>query len=519
MNSITRRDGILLVVAFLAVGFYLAWATHRTDLGFSTDDAWIFQSYARTIAQEGEWAMVAGFPSSATTSPLYTILLIPNFLFGLGPFVWTFALGALTLAATGALAARIAEDYFADVPYIGWAAGLTVTLTWQMVWAAVSGLETLLLTTFLLVCYRMASRTSLTPPIDNDRQAFTQGLTMGLVCGLLALARPDGLLLVGLMGLLNLALWGYRHPKAYVLWGVGITIVIIALITPFLAWNYHVTDSITPVTGKAKMAEYAYMLNASLLSRYWTLGLPMLLGIQSPLLVGLVLGSYHLARRKEWFGLLPLLWAFALVTFYVTTLPLSNRYIMPILPMLTIIAVGGVGQLWQWGTTTLWRRILTRTYIFSLPCLLLGTAYFGASELYSWEVEAYNGDIVASAKWVAQNVPDDELMVAHDVGALGYFAPRPIMDTAGLVSPELIPYITDYPALAQIACERGATWMFAREYQRVFAYDDPRIERVYEAPISGETSRFIQPSDTGEEGPWKVIRVYRLHCDAASPDG
>jgi hypothetical protein len=56
--------------------------------------------------------------------------------------------------------------------------------------------------------------------------------------------------------------------------------------------------------------------------------------------------------------------------------------------------------------------------------------------------------------------------------------------------------------------------MFAREYQRIFAYDDPRIEIVYTSPVTGETSRFVQASATNEEGPWAVIRVYRITCAA-----
>jgi len=32
---------------------------------------------------------------------------------------------------------------------------------------------------------------------------------------------------------------------------------------------------------------------------------------------------------------------------------------------------------------------------------------------------------------------DDDLIAAHDIGAIGYFAPRPILDLAGLISPDV----------------------------------------------------------------------------------
>jgi hypothetical protein len=51
--------------------------------------------------------------------------------------------------------------------------------------------------------------------------------------------------------------------------------------------------------------------------------------------------------------------------------------------------------------------------------------------------------MVAVSEWVAANTPPDDLIAAHDIGALGYFARRPLLDLAGLVSPEVIPFIRD----------------------------------------------------------------------------
>ena len=42
----------------------------------------------------------------------------------------------------------------------------------------------------------------------------------------------------------------------------------------------------------------------------------------------------------------------------------------------------------------------------------------------------------------------DVLLAAHDIGALGYFGRRDILDMAGLVSPDVIPFIRDERALA-----------------------------------------------------------------------
>ena len=44
---------------------------------------------------------------------------------------------------------------------------------------------------------------------------------------------------------------------------------------------------------------------------------------------------------------------------------------------------------------------------------------------------------------MAHNTPPDALIAAHDIGAVGYFGQRRLLDLAGLVSPEVIPFIRD----------------------------------------------------------------------------
>ena len=66
-----RRNLTLLVVAAGLVGLYV-W---RAGGGFPLDDSWIHQSYGRNLGLRGEWALIPGQPSAASTAPLYTILL------------------------------------------------------------------------------------------------------------------------------------------------------------------------------------------------------------------------------------------------------------------------------------------------------------------------------------------------------------------------------------------------------------------------------------------------------------
>ena len=60
-------------------------------------------------------------------------------------------------------------------------------------------------------------------------------------------------------------------------------------------------------------------------------------------------------------------------------------------------------------------------------------------QAYVQDVAIIDQEMVAAAQWIRDNIPPDDLLVVHDIGAVGYFAPRPILDIAGLISPEVVP--------------------------------------------------------------------------------
>ncbi|MFH1523542.1 MAG: hypothetical protein ABIF04_01130, partial [Chloroflexota bacterium] len=68
-------------------------------------------------------------------------------------------------------------------------------------------------------------------------------------------------------------------------------------------------------------------------------------------------------------------------------------------------------------------------------------------------------EMVVTAKWVAVNVPSDSLVAAHDIGALGYFGEHDLVDLAGLVSPDVIPFIRDEQKIASYLDEQKVDYL------------------------------------------------------------
>jgi hypothetical protein len=80
---------------------------------------------------------------------------------------------------------------------------------------------------------------------------------------------------------------------------------------------------------------------------------------------------------------------------------------------------------------------------------------------YGQDVALIESEMVAAAKWADANLPPDALIAAHDIGALGYFDHHKLIDLAGLVSPEVIPFLRDEAQIAAYLNANGVDYLIA----------------------------------------------------------
>ena len=83
------------------------------------------------------------------------------------------------------------------------------------------------------------------------------------------------------------------------------------------------------------------------------------------------------------------------------------------------------------------------------------------AQSYAQDVAYIETEMVAVAKWADANLPSDVLVAAHDIGALGFFDQHQLIDLAGLVSPEVIPFLRDEAQLAVYLDRCGADYLIA----------------------------------------------------------
>ena len=527
-------DGLLLVVSIVVTLLYVATASG----GFPLDDSWIHQVYGRNLAFNGEWAFISGQPSAASTSPLYTVLLAAGYKLGVDYRLWAHTLGALALWVTAMIGSRLAGQLLPGVRGVRLAAGLALALAWHLVWAAASGMETMLFSMWTLAVMFLAFiPISLSSPLAEGEGpgvrgshglSFRSGVAFGLVGALATLTRPEGAVLTGIAGVLvvtNAVFYivgtqgGAPSPmqgvgeglrpspnmmgRSEVLrWCVGAALGFALLITPYFALNLSLAGGLLPDTAAAKQAENAPALALPFLERVWVMVKPLLAGGQVLLLPGMVaFGVLILPRRwkrspqavspgagnglsrlkgdglqdNQAFGrgvlspgvippLILLLWPLALVALYAARLPAPyqhGRYVIPSLPALIVAGVVGVMWLIQVGKRSLAGRVLSRSLAIAAGLAFVYFALLAGPGVYKQDVAIIDQEMVAAAGWIATHLPPEDLLAVHDIGAVGYFAPRPILDLAGLVSPEVVPFILNPPDLWAWLQANGARYLLA----------------------------------------------------------
>ena len=462
--KISRRDLLIVTVAAVSVVFYA-----RTTGGFPLDDAWIHQTYGRNLGLTGHWEYVPGVPSAGSTSPFYTLLLALGYFLRIPPFAWTHGLGAAALALAGLTGARLADRLFPEVRGVGLFTGLALVTAWHLVWAAVSGMETTLFGALTLLILLLAGLEK----TGSQKALFRSGALFGLVGAALIATRPEGVLPVGLVVGLRIV----RTRWLALPWVGGALLGGLVGIAPYLLLNLSLNGTILPNTFSAKQAEHAPLLQQPFPVNLWAMVQPLTAGGQIALVPGMLWAVFVLIRRRDWLALAPALWGIGLILLYALRLPAyyqHGRYVIPALPALIVIGIGGTLLIVQAARRHWWSRVAVRSLAAAAFILFLVFWINGAS-YYVQDVKAINSDMVVTALWLAQNIPPDDLLAVHDIGAVGYFAPRPILDLAGLVSPEVIPIIRDPDALMALMRARGVRYLMMLPDQRPTPPDDPRL--------------------------------------------
>jgi arabinofuranosyltransferase len=516
----------LLLAGCLTLGLFALTACRLTDGegGVPLDDAWIHFQFARNLARGDGLSFNPDQPTSGSTAPLWTLLLAGVYLAGAEfPVAGQLLSGACFLAAlasTYALGVRLTGKRWA-----GWLAGMVVAANGRMVWAGLSALETCLFAALSLLA--IGAHVS-------DRTAARYRLRTAALFGLAALTRPEGYLLFAL-SLVDFALrivcsvlrvpgHATRNTKHetrityhvsrityYVLRSILLPAVLFAaIVLPYLIFSLRTSGHLLPNTYHAK-AVVSLLPDRDFLSvaaRYLILDNPLLLPFYV-LGVGVLLfpalsGSSSQVRSPKARASLLSLWSVGLPLVYAylhAVLYQHGRYLIPLIPCNAIVGVVGLLAARRlaarrWNLTpalSLGGRRGRGLAVLVGVLVVAGTGWRlpAMARLYAWNVDNVNEMHVAVGRWVAEHTPPDAVLALNDIGAITYVSERPVVDLAGLVTPEVVPLLhaPDRDAhLADLMAEQGVQYVviFPNWFPGLAARTDV-LEPVYQVTLEKNT--------------------------------
>jgi hypothetical protein len=216
-----KAAAVLTVLLLYVSAFRMAWI----------DDAYIQLQYARTLLESGTWGFYAGYPANTATSPL-NVLLIAAIGFPLGSVerAVTLLTASNLLDCSGSCSASrapVRRDFFGWFAFVALAANPLLLSTIGM-----ESLLFVLLFVAALVCF-----------LED------QWSTAAVSLGLLTLARPDGVLLLGI--LLALSEAPLRRKAAGLLLYAG-------TIAPWFVFSWIQLGSFLPDTLVIKIGDAAW---------------------------------------------------------------------------------------------------------------------------------------------------------------------------------------------------------------------------------------------------------------------
>jgi hypothetical protein len=435
--------GSLLLLGVLALVGFALYAYRVTDGqgGVPLDDAWIHFQFARNLARGDGFAFNPGQPTAGSTAPLWTVLLAGVHAAG-GAFpvagqVASTVSYLLALGATYVLAKQLTRRRWS-----AWLAGAVAAVNGRLVWAGLSALETTLFAALSLLAISHYLRQK-----GSERYPLLSGALLGLA----ALTRPEGILLFALSAADFLVLQPRPRSGASrsgerlssLAWRIGNLApaagLFAALVLPYVLFSLRTSGHPLPNTFSAKTTfnfrpDLTFLSHAS---QYLILDNPLLL----PFYV-LGVGALFCRARvlSAWSAGLPLVYAFLHAALYQ-----HGRYLIPLIPANAVIGIAGLLEARTWARRRGWRWRGSRVSLVVLVVVLAigGTAWRlpAMARLYAQDVENINQMHVAIGNWVAQNTEGEALLALNDIGAITYVSERPIVDLAGLVTPQVTPIL------------------------------------------------------------------------------
>ena len=434
---------LILLIVFEALNAAL-YLNSTEQLGFPLDDAWIHQTYARNLGLHGMMSFIPGVPSTGSTSAGWTTLLAAGYFLNIPFYFWAYLWGCIFAILTAFAAAQLSLSYFGNSKNAVLVAVICI-FEWHLAWSAVSGME-ISLFIFLSILLLLLLHRNANPYL------------MGFAAGLAFLIRPEALLLIAIYGIKLFIEHRSNLPKFFKT-GIIFAVILLLVISPWMIFNLTYSGRPFPSTISSKFMQYGYPFSlAKSLTYLWDVFLYFLDGPLMLLFPCALFAIYMIVQRKDSRLYYVLAWPLSLILIYAIAIPAiyhHGRYLMPIIPLIAIFGMEGLSSLFE--KYQLNQRLRTVVYLV-IGGIIISLWVNGAST-FALQIKLLTENHADAAQWVDENTPKDAIIATHDVGLVGYITQRPMVDLAGLITPEVIPIMNDQTKLAEFVHSKNVEYV------------------------------------------------------------
>ncbi len=464
---------VVLLPLFLSYVYYRFAVKQNKVQSFPLDDPWIHLTFAKNIFEHFSFSFYkTEMVTAGSTSPLFTILESLGFFFTNNEMVIGYGLGVIFFILSAYAFYRLSiYEFGKEIIYALLTTGIFIIDKW-IVFISVSGMET---TMFVLILV-------LASYFYKKRMA----LPLGTMLGLLLWTRPDGVAFIAALVIdyalvrvyskdqINLQLFTGKELR-----NIIISFGVIAVL--YFAMNYMLSGSILPNTYNAKLTYYSPEFRSRWdflqyeVWEYFRAGAYYVLMIGFLFSVGKLI--YDLYTKTYNQNTLYIVFILLFVLMYFIKLPYAHRfgrYMMPLIPFFILTATIGFRDMSRIINKYTNNPLFSKSifYILIAVTYFMGVKNFDENrELYAVQCKYIYDRQVLAAQWLEKYTEENDIVATHDVGAIGYYSNRKIVDVAGLVTPELIGKINDLNYVEYLQTymkEKGVTYLaFLREWYRV----------------------------------------------------
>ncbi|MBA4374726.1 MAG: hypothetical protein C0401_00945, partial [Anaerolinea sp.] len=423
VSSLRIQKYFLGGAAAVVSGIFIGIGFIRYKPGFPLDDSWIHQTYAKNLVLYGRWEYIPGEISAGSTSPIWTLILsIGNLLGFKTPFFWTTFISVIFFVCLVLTAFEIVKNKKPELLGYSFLAGSAILLEWHLLWSVASGMETVLFSLLIVLVFLLLN-------IQKPKW-----ILLGLLTGLLVWVRPDGITVLG--PILLIFLYKGITKKIKFINLITFFIPLILLIGTYGWFNFGISGKLFPNTFYAKQIEYAILLSQPLLIRIYNVFSVLISGAGVLLVPGFIWAGKNAIVKRDFWKIGVILWIIGYGLLYVFRLPVvyqHGRYLFPLIPMFVVVGICGTSELIEWLKSRKNTREHFKTIFFGsvLVCSLIFVS--SGEKAYIKDLQTIDQLMVQPALWIKNNTNQTSVIAAHDIGALGYYSDRKIIDLAGLI--------------------------------------------------------------------------------------